>query len=147
MVSSANGLGKHYDTLSDHKRDNFFKSQYAANLLFILTLVLAKLSGTMSLHSMAQRGQKMIIHGCEIIVGLWGFTAFLVAAFQCQLPLPWNYNNRQCIDRTAFWTYYSVANILTDLMIVGLMVNNVRKIQTTWSKKFLVMGVFGSRIL
>lgn len=102
----------------------------------------------MSLHTMAQRGQKMIIHACEIVVGLWGFSALIVAAFECRVPHPWDYrDSSQCIDRTAFWTYFSIANILTDIAIVGIMVNNVRKIQTSWGKKALVMGVFGSRIL
>ena len=124
------------------------QSQYAANTMFIASLFCSKLSGTMSLRIMSHSNHKWIIFGCEAVVGLWGFTALVVNFFQCRLPTPWRYADvHECIDRTAFWTYYSVANIITDIAIVVIMGENVRKIQTSWAKKTLVMGVFGSRIL
>lgn len=43
--------------------------------------------------------------------------------------------------------YFSVFNIVSDLALVGIMIVNVRGIQTTWAKKAVVMCVFGSRIL
>ncbi|KAL4724464.1 hypothetical protein ACLX1H_009080 [Fusarium chlamydosporum] len=101
----------------------------------------------MSLRIMAQKNQKWLIIICEAIVSIWGVTALLVNFFQCAPPQPWLYaNNDKCIDLKAFWTYYSTANIVTDLVIVVIMAENVIKIQTSWSKKILVMSVFGSRI-
>jgi hypothetical protein len=38
-------------------------------------------------------------------------------------------------------------NIMTDIALIGFIVENIRGIQTTLSKKVLVIGVFGSRIL
>jgi hypothetical protein len=102
----------------------------------------------MSLRIIAQKSQKWIIIICEAIVGAWGITALLVNFFQCEPPQPWIYgDNDKCINFTAFWTNYSIANIITDLVIVVIMVENVVKIQISWSKKILVMSVFGSRIL
>lgn len=116
--------------------------------MFIASLFCSKLSGTMGLRLMSRRSQKVFILACDVIVGLWGFTAFVVNFFQCQMPTPWDYSDAdRCIDRKAFWTYYSIANIVTDLAIIGIMVENVRRIQTSWAKKILVTGVFGSRIL
>lgn len=37
-------------------------------------------------------------------------------------------------------------NIITDIALIAIMVENVRRIQTTWGKKTLVICVFGSRI-
>jgi hypothetical protein len=97
---------------------------------------------------MSQKNQKWIILCCEVVVGLWGLTALIVSLFQCRLPSPWSYaDTDQCINQTVFWTYYSVANIVTDIAIVIIMGENVLKIQTSLSKKILVMSVFGSRIL
>lgn len=116
--------------------------------MLIASLLFCKLSGTMSLRIMAQKNQKWLIIICEAIVSIWGVTALLVNFFQCAPPQPWLYaNNDKCIDLKAFWTYYSTANIVTDLVIVVIMAENVIKIQTSWSKKILVMSVFGSRIL
>ncbi|KAF4441562.1 hypothetical protein F53441_11966 [Fusarium austroafricanum] len=141
------GLGQHFEGLSSSDRETFFKSQYATNTMFIASLLCCKLSGTMGLRIMAQESQKWIIIICEAIVGIWGLTALLVNFFQCQPPTPWLYgDNDKCINLTAFWTYYSTANILTDVAIVVIMAENVVKIQTSWSKKILVMSVFGSRI-
>jgi hypothetical protein len=97
---------------------------------------------------MAPKSQKWIINACEAVVGVWGITALLVNFFQCQPPTPWLYgDNDKCINLKAFWTYYSTANVITDIIIVIIMAENVVKIQTSWSKKILVMSVFGSRIL
>ncbi|SPJ85037.1 related to integral membrane protein [Fusarium torulosum] len=141
------GLGQHFEVLSTNDRDIFFKSQYATNTMLIASLLCCKLSGTMSLRIMAQKSQKWIIIICEAIVGIWGATALIVNFFQCQPPTPWLYgDNDKCINLKAFWTCYSTANIITDIIIVVVMAENVLKIQTSWSKKILVMSVFGSRI-
>ncbi|KAF4344165.1 integral membrane protein [Fusarium beomiforme] len=141
------GLGQHFEVLSSSDRETFFKSQYAINTMFIASLLCCKLSGTMGLRIMAQKSQKWVIIACEAVVGAWGFTALLVNLFQCLPPTPWMYGgNDKCINLKAFWAYYSIANIITDLAIVIIMAENVVKIQTSWSKKILVMSVFGSRI-
>lgn len=116
--------------------------------MFIASLFCCKLSGAMSLQMMAQKNQKWLTIGCQIAVGVWGVTALIVNFFQCRMPTPWMYDDSAaCINRTAFWTYYSIANIITDVAIVVIMCENVLKIQTSLSKKILVMSVFGSRIL
>ncbi|KAK7398530.1 hypothetical protein QQX98_012078 [Neonectria punicea] len=147
FVACENGLGKPFDTLSSSNIDTFFKSQYAANAMFVASLLCSKMSGIMGLRLMSRSNQKWIILGCEIVVGLWGLSAFIVSFFQCAIPTPWDFSDSdECIDRSAFWTYYSIANIVTDIAIVAIMAENARKIQTSWSKKMLVIGVFGSRI-
>jgi hypothetical protein len=97
---------------------------------------------------MSRESQKWIIFGCDAVVGGWGVTALLLNLFQCDLPTAWIYaNDKKCIDRTAFWTYYSVTNIITDIAIIVIICGSVLKIQTSWSKKILVMSAFGSCIL
>jgi hypothetical protein len=97
---------------------------------------------------MSRESQKWIIFGCDAVVGGWGVSALLLNLFQCELPTPWIYaNDKKCIDRTAFWTYYSITNIATDIGTIIAFCKNVLKIQILWSKKILVMSVFGGRIL
>lgn len=148
LQGAGSGLGQLFASLNDAQRDKFFKTEYAAQILFIVTIATAKVSGAMSIHSMAQQRQKLYIRACEIFCAIWGLSSVLVVAFQCKLPTPWNYSaSNTCINISAFWTYFSILNILTDFLIIALMINNVRHIQTSSGKKALVMGVFGSRIL
>ncbi|KAI5456219.1 hypothetical protein BGZ63DRAFT_435722 [Mariannaea sp. PMI_226] len=133
FAACESGLGKPFDTLSFSKTDTFFKIQYAANAMFIASLLCAKFSGTIGLRMMSRNSHKWIILTCEIIVGLWGFSALFVNFFQCQLPTPWDYSDRhRCINR--------------NVAIVAIMIESARKIHTSWSKKILVISVFGSRI-
>lgn len=148
LIGTGTGLGQRYKTLDASQSEGFLKVEYAASLFFILSIGLAKVSGAMSIHNMAQNRQKIFIRVCEIVCAIWTASAFFVVLFGCEMPAPWNYTQpRKCIDRTAFWTYYSAFNIVSDLAIISLVVTNVRHIQTSWGKKALVMGVFGSRIL
>ncbi|KAH7191029.1 hypothetical protein BKA60DRAFT_585334, partial [Fusarium oxysporum] len=126
----------------------FFKSQYVANTMFIASVFCCKLSCTVGLRMISRESQRWIVFGFEAVVGGWGASALIVNLFQCQLPTPWIYtNDRKCIDRATFWTYYSIINITTDIGIIILFCENVLKIQIPWSKKILAMSVFGSRIL
>ncbi|KAH7258035.1 hypothetical protein BKA59DRAFT_392149 [Fusarium tricinctum] len=148
FIECDNGLGKPADRLGSSEIDTFFKSQYVANTMFISSLFCCKLSCTVGLRMMSRESQKWIVVSCEAIVGGWGVTAILLNIFQCELPTPWIHtNDKKCIDRTAFWTYYSVTNIITDIAIIVIICGSVLKIQTSWSKKILAMSVFGSRFL
>jgi len=116
--------------------------------MFIASAFCCKLSCTAGLRMISRESQKWIVLGFEAIVGGWGASALIVNLFQCELPTPWIYtDDRKCIDRTAFWTCYSIINITTDIGIIILFCENVLKIQIPWSKKILAMSVFGSRIL
>lgn len=144
---------------------NESQSQYAADVLFIGSLFCAKIATAMMTMSISQRSHKRVIQCVELFVLLWAGTGILVVFFQCQMPTPWYYIQTKCIHRVcahsvcsqqqhcanqyqvAFWAYFSAVNIITDILLIAIMVENVRRIQTSWSKKIMVICVFGSRIL
>ncbi|KAH7231059.1 hypothetical protein BKA59DRAFT_497644 [Fusarium tricinctum] len=130
FIECNNGLGKPANTLDSSEIVIFFK-----------------LLCTVGLRIMSRESQKWILFGCNAVVGGWGISA-LLNLFQCKLPTPWIYaNDKKCIDRTAFWTYYSITNIATDISTIIAFYKNILKIQIPWSKKILVMSVFGGHIL
>lgn len=89
-----------------------------------------------------------LVRGCEIVVGLWGVSSLVANFFQCGLPKPWDYSDAsKCIDRQALWNYYSATNIITDLAIISIMAENIRRINAAFTKKTLLIAVFGCRIL
>ncbi|KAI3573918.1 hypothetical protein IWW34DRAFT_810158 [Fusarium oxysporum f. sp. albedinis] len=148
FIGCDNGLGKPASRLDSREISIFFKSQYASNTMFVASVFCCKLSCTVCLRMISRESLRWIVFGFEAVVGGWGASALIVNLFQCQLPTPWIYtNDKRCIDRTAFWTYYSITNITTDIGIIIVFCENVLKIQIPWSKKIFVMSVFGSRIL
>ncbi|TQV90437.1 PTH11-like integral membrane protein [Cordyceps javanica] len=140
------GLGKHAADLKPDKVNGALQGQYAADILFIASLFCAKIATAMMTTTISQRSHKRMIQAVELLIALWAASGLFVVFFQCQLPNPWYYVERKCIQRVAFWSYFSVLNIATDLLLIAIMVENVRRIQTSWSKKTLVICVFGSRI-
>ncbi|OAA47134.1 hypothetical protein NOR_02770 [Metarhizium rileyi] len=147
VVQAGNGLGRHIDTLSVQQIATILKGEYATDLLYIASLGLAKVSTAVTVTNLAARTHRSIIYGTAAVVITWAVTGFIVVLFQCQIPAPWDFISRSCIARPVFWKYFCVANIVTDLVLIGIVVYNIRGIQTDGSKKALVIGVFGSRIL
>ncbi|ATY60490.1 hypothetical protein A9K55_005472 [Cordyceps militaris] len=147
VASGYQGLGKHVSDLTPDRIHGALKGQYAADVLFIVSLFFAKIATAMMTGSISQRSYRRMIQAIALLIIVWAATGLLVVLFQCQLPSPWHSIQRKCIHRVAFWSYFGVVNIVTDLLLIGIMVENVRRIQTSWSKKTVVICVFGSRIL
>lgn len=139
------GFGQHIDMLNENQVSAILKSEHAANIFFIASLFFAKFSVIIFIKSLAQF-YKRVVFCLEIGIILWAVSALIITLFQCKLPEPWNYLGNSCIDRVAFWTYFSITNILTDCALIAVMILIASRIQTSSSKKILVMGVFGSRI-
>jgi hypothetical protein len=148
FVSCEHALGKLFELLTPASIEVFYHTQYAAKALFIASLLCSKLASAMSLRMMTREKRLWVVLVCEIIVVVWGISALFVSLFECHLPSPWDTSDpSRCIDRMSFWTYFSAANIATDGAILLVLMDNVRRIQTSWRKKALVIGVFGSRVL
>jgi hypothetical protein len=111
-------------------------------------MLCSKLAATMGIRLLSRQKQQWPLLVCDIVVGIWGFTSLVTTFFQCPIPAPWDYSSpAKCISLSAFWTYYSAANIVTDIAIIGMVVENLRRVQTSLGKKIFVISVFGSRIL
>lgn len=81
------------------------------------------------------------------LIGIWTITALLVVAFQCKLPAPWSITSSgKCIDLLAFWTYYGIFNILTDIALIALPVSIVIKLQMKASQKAVIIACDASRL-
>ncbi|OAA50749.1 hypothetical protein BBO_00696 [Beauveria brongniartii RCEF 3172] len=123
------GSGKHVTDLTPDRVNDALKGQYTADILYITSLFFAKIVTAMMTMSISQRSHRRIIQVIELLIALWAVTGIFAVLFQCELPSP------------------CVINIPTDVLLIGIMVENVRRIQTSWSKKVLVISLFGSLIL
>ncbi|KHN94794.1 uncharacterized protein MAM_07390 [Metarhizium album ARSEF 1941] len=147
VEATSNGLGKHVGGLQAGQIDHVLKSEYAAHVIFIASLTLAKLSAITTLWALAPLYHRRTVVITSSLVVAWTLSSILPALLQCQMPRPWDYISGQCFQRAAFWMYVSVGNIVTDVAIVVIMTTIFVNLQLPLSKKLLVGGIFGSRIL
>lgn len=139
------GMGKR-EGLDEDRIYSILKAQYASDSLYIITLLLAKISATRTIWDMAPRERKPYIIATEVLIGLWGASSVIASFFECDLPDAWNYLDGQCFDRFAFWAYVDGLNIVTDLAITAIVLDMFIRLKTSVAKKVLVIGVFGCRV-
>ncbi|KAH7178943.1 hypothetical protein DER46DRAFT_622476 [Fusarium sp. MPI-SDFR-AT-0072] len=140
------GLGKR-DGLHNDQISFILKSQYASDVLFIIVIFLTKISATRTIRIMAPRERQRMILATEVVIVLWALGSIIASLFACSLPKTWDYIHGQCFDRALFWTLFDVINILTDIAITGTLIDMFKSIQASRSKRTLVIGVFGCRVI
>ncbi|CAJ0552393.1 Ff.00g063720.m01.CDS01 [Fusarium sp. VM40] len=123
------------------------KSQYASGILFITVVYLAKISATRTIWSMAPRERQRLILITEAFISAWALCSIVASLFECSLPKPWDYIHGNCFNRSVFWTVFDIVNIVTDIIITGILIDMFKSLQTPMSKKVLVIAAFGCRML
>ncbi|KIW99382.1 uncharacterized protein Z518_11370 [Rhinocladiella mackenziei CBS 650.93] len=141
------GMGQRRKNLSDSKFESFEQTYYAANILGIAILAATKASVTLLI--VAINPTRQLLLSCYAIlgfVGLWTVASILALAFQCNLPSPWDFEGNKCVDLFALNAGIHTLNILSDLLIVLVPFLMMRKVQVSFSKRFIVTGLFSSRL-
>ncbi|KAL8730062.1 MAG: hypothetical protein Q9181_004793 [Wetmoreana brouardii] len=147
-LQASNGLGKHIGSISPHKVAHFQKSLYAAGFLYIGTVSLVKLSICLLLNNLTPvQVHQTFIRVLGAFTVLWMISSFFVIGFRCHLASAWQTLENRCIDITAFWAYYHIVNILTDLTLIGLPWVIVSNLQVEARRKAIIIGCFAARIL
>lgn len=141
-----NGLGSELSTVRKEEYDNFQKSEYAWNLLYILSICLAKLSTLSLLLALAPnksyRAPMMAMGGFLL---LWTISSTFSSAFQCSLPHPYLITSGNCFQQTRFWVSFGVISIITDAAVMILPVHLVYNLQLSMHKKIAVCFAFSFR--
>ncbi|KAL4875320.1 hypothetical protein BJY04DRAFT_224192 [Aspergillus karnatakaensis] len=143
----AYGYGDHFSTVSSVNFTQIIKYQYAASILYIISLSLSKLSLSTFISNVSpvRRDHQLatIMQAAMVVVGITGVFG---TAFQCRLPRPWDYWRQKCTDLSAWADFLSAANIATDVAIVMQALVVVFSIQATWKRKLVFASVFLSRV-
>jgi hypothetical protein len=150
-LSASNGLGRHIESLTDHAYDRFAKAYYASDILFVITIYLAKIS--LVLFIIRLTPSQKILHLCYsfiIALTLWVLATTLLLGFQCPLARPWEFLPRtsgKCsVDIAALYYSIGAVDILTDLIIIATPVVVVWDVRISRSQRFTVIGVFSCRL-
>ncbi|KAL8918034.1 MAG: hypothetical protein Q9172_005584 [Xanthocarpia lactea] len=146
--SSTHGLGSRADSISPNQQDVIQKALYASFILYIVTLGLAKSSVCIHLFKLfPYEASRHLSRALMSLTGIWTITGVFVIAFECKLPTPWSItSNDKCIDLLAFWTYYGIFNIITDIALIALPISIVIRLQMKASQKAVIIACDASRL-
>jgi len=81
-----------------------------------------------------------------VIINVWGLAALLATIFECSPPQVWGYKG-QCIDQWALYLANMIWNVTTDCALILLPFFLMRNVQVSAQKKWVVIGLFGCRII
>ncbi|KAH7341189.1 hypothetical protein BKA66DRAFT_577182 [Pyrenochaeta sp. MPI-SDFR-AT-0127] len=145
-IQAANGFGKPIDTLSRETVQSQFKAEYAATILFILSMCLSKLVIVAFIRTLTPKAVhlriNMVLGGITV---LWTVASVFSIAFACQMPHPWNKLSGTCFNRLNWWYAVSSFNIVTELGLIGLESVIAFELQLKRSRKIIVISIFSCR--
>lgn len=76
------------------------KAEYARDILFILSLSMAKLSSCQNIFLLSPNGMHILFSRIIAwIIGLWMVVCILATAFQCGIQGPWTQGGSHCLDQ------------------------------------------------
>ncbi|ORX96238.1 hypothetical protein BCR34DRAFT_607712 [Clohesyomyces aquaticus] len=140
------GLGDHISGLTYAQIARYQKAGLAADILYIVTLGLAKVAAFhFALSLQPHSKNKIVIYGFMVFVAVWSMVAVFGIAFQCKVPRLWT-ASEQCFDQPAFWAFIEAVNAFTDLGLIVILCTIVWILQIT-KAKFMLLSVFSARSL
>ncbi|KAF2107072.1 hypothetical protein BDV96DRAFT_606870 [Lophiotrema nucula] len=142
------GLGRHEDSLSEKQLERYFKLQYTAQILIVLSMASAK----MSLVLMFRRIVPVTFAPFTLkilgpVTAVYAILCIFLIAFQCQLPSPWVLNPESCSTNGNVYYATTVFNIITDLLLAGWILPSIWSLQMEQNTRILVMSLFATRVV
>lgn len=148
FAACSKGLGKSLTLVNPQTQDDVQTLTYTCNLLFILALGLAKVSVVQFLLRISRvKEHRVVFKGAIAMVSAWTIASFLAIAFQCEVSAPWKTIGRNCSNLHARWIGICVADIVTEVAIIGIVIYLVWSLRTTMSSKIMVVSIFSARLL
>ncbi|KAJ5746114.1 hypothetical protein N7520_011296 [Penicillium odoratum] len=146
-MATAGGFGQHLNTLSEVKKNYMMKALYASNILFIISMCCSKLAIMFFIRNLTPAAlDRRFALGLGIFIVVWTVVGVFTAAFQCHVPIPWDYLQSQCFNRGAWWNFLGVTNILSEAGIIAQALLVVVRVQADIHKKAVLGSVFCLRI-
>jgi hypothetical protein len=150
-VSAFGGLGRHLDTLSYDSYEVFARAYYASDMLFAMTIYLAKVS--LVLFIMRLSPSHRVVYSCLGLIAaltLWMLGIVFSLAFQCPLSRPWDFmplHLEKCgVNIAAVYFSIGAVDILSDAIIIATPGFIVWNVQISRRQRCTVIGVFASRL-
>ncbi|KAJ5433145.1 uncharacterized protein N7458_012301 [Penicillium daleae] len=147
-MATEGGLGQHFLPLDASNVEKMMKSQYTANILFVVSMCCSKLALMMFIRNLSPASlDRQFALGLGIFIVLWAISGVFTAAFQCRVPATWDYINGKCFDLVAWWNYLGVTNIISEGGIIAQALLVIIRVQADIHKKIVLSSVFLFRVV
>lgn len=149
--------------------DSIYQTLYISDILFILAYSCAKAAVGLLLYRLGR--DTLYKRGCAAIalfIGLWGMAATFAMSMKCDISNPWILSDKchhivsvNCCPRssqchilltTLFdiqelrWQIITAFDVLSELMMFGMLVYLIWGLQMVMSRKFVIAGAFACRL-
>ncbi|KAL7793847.1 hypothetical protein V8C37DRAFT_401700 [Trichoderma ceciliae] len=142
---AGNGFGLHSDQLNAEHKIMAFKWFFVAQILYKITTCLTKMSlGMLYLRIFPARKFRIGVLCVMAITVAYTLAAVLMTIFACN-PIRKSWIKTLpgvCVNSISIWYSTSVLNIVTDILIIGLPINEIRRLQLPLAKKLLLCALF-----
>ncbi|EUC27472.1 hypothetical protein COCCADRAFT_111604 [Bipolaris zeicola 26-R-13] len=136
---------------SDYPKDTImqaWKAMYIGDMLFVFTLVAAKLSLLVPFTAVTPVVKhRLMMYTTSAVTVVWGVTAVFLIAFQCPSPQRWDIANPQCMNFRRIRTFNAVMNIITDLALAIVPTLMVIPLQVGSDRKLTLLIGFWCRVI
>ena len=103
-----------------------------------------------------------------VVTAVWTFASLFAAALQCRASYAWELLDSQCSQQvgltfspevvvlrtnkwietqTAFWNFYGVINIITEIALIALPIYTIWDVHISQTRKVAVAACFSARVL
>ncbi|KAM5458338.1 hypothetical protein MaudCBS49596_000251 [Microsporum audouinii] len=144
----AEGYGKHDQDVSTEHRIRALKWFFVAQVFYKLVISLSKCS-ILFLYLRIFAIEKSFRWACKALIVfniLVGIAFCFATVWQCHpMEAFWDpsISSKACIDHFGFWLSYSVINITSDFIVLGLPIQQVARLQLRKEDKVALILVFG----
>ncbi|KAL6862266.1 hypothetical protein J3F83DRAFT_745619 [Trichoderma novae-zelandiae] len=142
---AGNGFGLHSDQLDQDHKVLAFKWFFVAQILYKVTTCLTKMSlGMLYLRIFPDRKFRIAVISVMAITTAYTLAAVLMTIFACK-PIEKSWRKTLpgvCVNSISIWYSTSVLNIVTDVLIIGLPLNEIRRLQLRLARKLLLCALF-----
>ncbi|KAF2436424.1 hypothetical protein EJ08DRAFT_691592 [Tothia fuscella] len=146
MFTVKAGLGKHISKISADNLQHLEVMQYAADLLFIMTITIAKISSAELVARLTR--QKKHMRACRLVsflIIVWGIASVFTIAIGCHPSHPWSTVDR-CSNLAASWIGIGTIDVVLELALISLPIYLVMPLQMNLRDKSIVLLAFSCRI-
>jgi len=146
FVALSRGLGQSYAGLSSSEIERVGQAALSSQILFLLSLCLAKVSVILLLRRLSGEGMQTACGICLGICVLWGVASMLVVVINCTPLQVMGVNNNFCSSLTLRWVLIGTIDSVTEVLIIVVPVILVWRLQMDTERKFMVIAAFIPRI-
>ncbi|OAL67543.1 hypothetical protein A7C99_1407 [Trichophyton rubrum] len=126
--------------------DSIYQTLYISDILFILAYSCAKAAVGLLLYRLGR--DTLYKRGCAAIalfIGLWGMAATFAMSMKCDISNPWILSDK-CHHIELRWQIITAFDVLSELMMFGMLVYLIWGLQMVMSRKFVIAGAFACRL-